>query len=180
MWLLANGLPPSAQARTFHIRGGITPLDTKDNAKASATSLVWGPWPNEGKTEAKSEVSPLVAGDPAPAGKQGDGVVPYWSSRLAQTPRSRVYDLRKATDHMDFMEHAEVLAAVKHIMDHDSVPAPADVMTMASMMDVQPQARADEATSREFLQKAKAGTVSPGDPQNPAVWKRVLESFSVC
>ena len=180
MWLLANGLPAPAQARTFHIRGGITPLETKNNAKASATSLVWGRWPNQGRSEETSEVSPLVAGEAAPAGRQGDGVVPYWSSRLAQTPRSRVYDLRSATDHMDFMEHAEVLAAVKHIMDHDRVPAPADAMTIASMMGVQPQVRADEATARRFLQQVRAGGVTPADPQDPAVWKRVLESFSVC
>ncbi len=180
MWLLAQGLPPAAHARTFHIRGGITPLDAKHNAKTSATSLVWGPWPNPGKTEATSDQSPLVAGPAGRAGKQGDGVVPYWSSRLAQTPRSRVYDLRKATDHMDFMEHAEVLAAVKHIMDHDAVPVQSEAMAMASMMMLEAPERSDEATARAFLQRVKAGEVTAADPQDPGIWKRVLESFSVC
>ncbi|MBI1190627.1 MAG: hypothetical protein GC200_08130 [Tepidisphaera sp.] len=170
-WLLAEGLPREAQSRVFHIRGGITP---------SVTNLVWGEWPNASRTEAKSEVSPLSPGLAAEQGKQGDGVVPYWSSRLAQTPLSRVYDLRQATDHMDFMEHPEVLSVVKHVMEHDAVPAPAEAASRAMLIEAQPQERASEEAAREFLQQAAAGEIGPADPQDPAVWKRVLESFSVC
>lgn len=169
--LLTSPLPGPAGERMFHLRAGRT---------ETARGLAWKGWPRDGKSELES-VSPfdLVQGDLG-AGRAGDGVVPWWSSRLAHTPASQVYALQQASVHMDFFEHPEVLAASRRIIDDHAAPTFAQVQATMAGIAANPTPRATRAEAEAFVQQAEA--ISPGDARasDPAMWKRVLEAFVTC
>ncbi len=161
---LAAPLPSEALKRVFHVRSG---LDT-----GTGHTLRWHAV--DGATYDYRNGCP-VERVPGP----GDGTVPFWSARLAQTPDSHVFDLSRAADHGLLCEHAETLGVIEHLVRKKRLPKPAQITAVDQSLGTPV---ASEARMNQFLRDAQSGALSKSDPQanDPAVWRRVLNDLSLC
>ncbi|HEX2751115.1 MAG TPA: hypothetical protein VHM91_24110 [Verrucomicrobiales bacterium] len=150
-------LPDAAAERVFHIRTGLT--------ATKGERLVWSDV--NGVSYDPSAGSPLKA-LPGP----GDGTVPFWSARLAQTPDSRIFNLKIAKDHGSLIEHEETLTVIQSLVEKGKLPA--TVQAEDRSLGV---AKASTAKTRTFINKVLAGELKKSDPEAnvPAVWRRILE-----
>lgn len=121
-------------------------------------------WPDSGTP---------IAGKPGP----GDGTVPFWAARLAQTPLGQVYALTMAADHMALMEHCETLEVIRKIVEDGRVP-PAVTCPDQSLAT----SKAPRDDVRHFLEGVKAGTVAKTDAhaRDKTVWRRIIEEARLC
>ncbi len=162
---IALPLPPSAQSRMFHIRSG--------NNNGTFTRLTWAPVTGADFDPDEDELP--IGGDAGP----GDGTVPTWSARLAQTPDERVYDLSLARDHQDILEHRETLEVVNHIIENDSLP---DAVRVADEIYGGAKPKASEAELQLFLSEIAAGTATRNDPRatDEAMLNKLVEEMNLC
>jgi hypothetical protein len=161
---IAANLPPRALERVFHVRSG---LDTKTGAALRWDSV-------DGAAYDPQSGSPIH-----PVKGAGDGTVPFWSARLAQTPDAQVYDLAKAKSHGHLCEHAETLEVLALLVDERRLPDPSRITAKDESLGVQP---ASAARTRAFLRDAHSGALAKGDPRanDPAVWRRLFDDLSLC
>ncbi len=157
-------LPDPVLAHVFHLRSGV---DTDTDVE-----LFWedvdGPDFDPGE-----DPSPVV-GERGP----GDGTVPFWSARLAQTPDTQVYDLRDADTHMELMEHIETLKVVSAVIERGALPARVQVPAEPSLIGPM----ASRTAVRRFLADVEAGEAELDDPRatDPKIWRRFVMETSLC
>jgi pimeloyl-ACP methyl ester carboxylesterase len=156
-------LPDAAIARVFHIRSG---LDSKTGAL-----LRW-------KMVDGSTFDPFKDGSPIkPVAGDGDGTVPYWSARLAQTGTRNIFDLTKAKDHGELAEHKETLRVVKELVLSGRLPAP-----FAATDETLSTAKASRKRMDNFVKAVRDGKITKGDPRasDPQLWRRILQEATLC
>lgn len=155
---IARKLPESVMKNVFHIRSGLNGF--------TASELKW-----ETPADPTDGRSPIQA-----VGGPGDGTVPYWSARLAQTPVARVYDCMHASDHGELMEHGEVLEAIWRIIDSGSVP---DQIAAPDVILTAPKASAQQLD--QFLMDVKSGEITQNDPRaaRPDVWRKMIRELNL-
>lgn len=156
-------LPKKIADRIFHIRSG---LDAK-----TATKLHWA---NLNGTSFTPEIDPCpLRAVPGP----GDGTVPFWSARLAQTASKQIYDLTKAKDHGALMEHDEVLKVLRHIIENSSLPK-----SLKSSNTTMGRKKASDAKVERFLTAVLDGKIRKNDASahDPEIWRRLIEDVRLC
>lgn len=162
---ITGPLPEAVIDRVFHIRSG---LNTQTGARLKWEDVDLGSFnPEDG-------ISPVsgVAG-------KGDGTVPFWAARLAQTATSHIYSAKVASDHGGLVEHEEVLQALQKLIENDQMPKTTTVKAKDRTLGVEKVSR-DEAEQlvRDIVNKK----VSPTDARanDPKIWRRLLEDTTLC
>jgi Lecithin:cholesterol acyltransferase len=167
---IAADLPQAVADRVFHIRSGLN--------TTTATGLKWDPVDGAAYNPA-SAASPFtaIAGD-------GDGTVPFWSARLAQIPKTQIYDCQQANDHGGLAEHPETLWVVRKLVDNGTLPKPAAVAKAVGALPAPSLGtpKASRLKTQKFIDDARAGTLTKDDPRanDPEVWRRILEEAQLC
>jgi len=114
----------------------------------------------------------------------GDGTVPFWSARLAQTLDAQIYDLAHAGDHGGLAEHPETLSVVRKLVEKGTLPKPAAVATAVAALPAVTLGtpKASRAKTSKWIAAARAGTLKKGDSRanDPEVWRRILEEAQLC
>lgn len=156
---ITKEVPAAAAERIFHLRSGL--------ASTKGERLRWRKV--DGASYDPEDGSPLQA-----VAGPGDGTVPFWSARLAQTASSRIYDLTLASDHGGLTEHDEVLKVVTALVKSGKLPKPSAVAAEDRSLGVE---KASAAKTQAFVERVKAGTVAKDDPEanDPRIWRRILE-----
>jgi len=158
-------LPEAVIDRVFHVRSG---LNKQTGARLK--------WEEVDLTTFNPEagISPVrgVAG-------AGDGTVPFWSARLAQTASSHIYSAKGASDHGTLAENKEILDALHALIDTDKMPKPATIKAKNVTLGVEKASRADaEQLVRDLVdQKVSATDKRANDPK---IWRRLLEDTTLC
>ena len=162
---IAAPLPDPVARRVFHIRSGL-------NA-ATGAAQVWRDI--KGANYDPSTPSPITLVPGA-----GDGTVPFWSARLAQTPASRVFDLAKASDHGALAEHLETLTVIRNLVEKGKFPAAASLAAVPDESLGTP--KASPAKVNKFIADVQSGAIAKNDPAatDPEVWRRLLEEMQIC
>jgi hypothetical protein len=157
-------LPDPVLEHVFHLRSG---LDTETH-----TELFWEDVDGAG-FDPGEDPSP-ISGENGP----GDGTVPFWSARLAQTPESQIYNLRHAGVHMELMEHLETLKVVSAIIQRGALPTRVQVPAEPSLIGPM----ASRTAVRKFLADVAAGETDLDDPRatDPKIWRRFVMETSLC
>lgn len=158
-------LPDPIIERVFHLRSGKNPQ--------TATKLKWQAI--DGSTfTADGSRTPLQAVSGA-----GDGTVPFWAARLAQTPASRIYSLNQARNHGELVEHVETLSVLQHLIENGSLPSPGSVTTADEKLGTPKASRQD---AEQLVAEATAGTIQKNDPRanDPTTWRRIIEDSTLC
>jgi len=161
---ITRALPDAVVPRVFHLRSG---LETE-----TAVELLWEDIDGE-SFDPLQDPSPISA-KPGP----GDGTVPLWSARLPQIPDSQVYNLKKAEDHMELMEHYETLKVISAIIERGTLPARVQIPEEPSLAGPMASAKA----VRKFLTEFAAGEATMDDPRatDPRIWRRIVEGSTLC
>jgi hypothetical protein len=109
----------------------------------------------------------------------GDGVVPFWSARLSQTPVERVYDLPSAKNHGILMENDEALRAVDTIINEGRIPIPGEI-TASRKSHGGP--RVSKQKMNQFLEDVKNNSISKDDPRvfDEKIWRRITAEYTFC
>lgn len=162
---LTAPLPDAIIERVFHIRSG-------KNA-ATAAGLEWRAI-NGATFVADGKNTPLVG-----VAGEGDGTVPFWSARLAQTPKSQIFNLRQTGDHGGLAEHRETLTVIRRLIANRKLPKPSSVKVANEKLGTQ---RASSADAEKLVADATAGTIQKSDPRanDPAIWRRIIEDSTLC
>ena len=167
---IAADLPQPVADRVFHIRSGL-------NA-ATATELKWDTV--EGASYNPDSAPSPITGVAGP----GDGTVPFWSARLAQTLDAQIYDLAQAGDHGGLAEHPETLSVLRKLVEKGTLPGPAAVATAVAALPAVTlgTSKASRAKTSKWIAAARAGTLKKGDSRanDPEVWRRILEEAQLC
>ena len=160
---LTSELPASFIARMFHLRSGNKSMPVAQS------------WKNIDGSEydpdfTRSPVSTLSAGE-------GDGTVPAWSARLAQTPLQQVYDLAQAEEHGDLMEHSETLQVVERTVRQGTLPR-----RVSGPHQKLGSPKASSAKTKRFLADAATRSMARNDMRcaDLQIWRRLLEETSLC
>jgi pimeloyl-ACP methyl ester carboxylesterase len=158
-------LPDAVIDRVFHIRSG---LNTQTGARLKWKNVDLGSFnPEDG-------VSP-VSGVPG----KGDGTVPFWAARLAQTAASHIYSAKVASDHGGLVEHEEILQAMQKLIENDQMPKPAAIKAKDRTLGVE---KASRAEAEQLVRDIVDQKVSPTDARanDPEIWRRLLEDTTLC
>jgi len=164
LWrILSKRLPKAFQDRLFHIRAVKQSTWTEQHWKDIDGSSY----------DPQSQKSPLVRG----AIGQGDGTVPFWSARLAQTPDSQIYSVSNDVEHGKLMEHDEVLHAVDKIVTTGIKPT-----SSIRRKTYHGQRLASPTRAAQFVNDVRAGTATRDDERatDPMIWRRILEETTLC
>ena len=107
----------------------------------------------------------------------GDGTVPFWSARLAQTPDSQIYSASNDIKHGELMEHAEVLNAIDKIVQSGICPK-----ATARQKDFFGQRKASVTRATDYIKDVQSGIATLDDERahNPHIWRRILEETTLC
>ncbi|MDA2918071.1 lysophospholipase [Desulfobacterota bacterium AH_259_B03_O07] len=160
---LAKELPQAVMDRVFHIRSG-----------KNKETWIEKFWTDIDGSNFNPEKDPLpITGKDGP----GDGTVPFWAARLAQTPDSQIYNLKMAKDHMSLLEHEETLKAVQRIIE--SGVCPRQIKAQDKYLGVP---RASRKKMEEFLLRVKKKQIKIKDKSSTdaKVWRRIIEEASLC
>jgi len=103
---------------------------------------------------------------------KGDGTVPIWSARLAQTPDNQVFNLRVANNHSSLLEHIETLKAVRYIMKNNKVPT----IIRFDKKDVKKPQMATKKAVELFLNGVASNQFGIENKKalDPKIWRRIL------
>jgi hypothetical protein len=106
----------------------------------------------------------------------GDGTVPAWAARLAQVDDERVYDLKKAKNHMDLMEHEETLDVIRFVVENDRLPKYMSVKNK-KFLGVK---SASDGTLEKFVSNLDKGTIKITDKEasDPKIWRAIINGMS--
>ncbi|MGH7807068.1 MAG: esterase/lipase family protein, partial [Thermodesulfobacteriota bacterium] len=161
---LIKTLPDSVIERVFHIRSG--------QDKSTKVELHWQPI-DGGKFDPETDEYPI-------GGKngEGDGTVPLWSARLAQTPESRIYNLQAAKKHSELMEHGETLAVASYIVDKGKLPKTITDDKMKYLGT--PKASSQAVESFLFGVSKNQITVKDQVATDAKIWRALMEEVALC
>ena len=145
-------LPTDLVAKVFHLRSDHT---------ATMAYFTWAELP--GSFDPASLVSPIQPdnGRPDLGLTMGDGTVPAFSARLAQSAADHILTVPTTQTHQDLAENARFLEAIKIILDTGAMPA---VTQLTALDETYSQpATAPPIAVRQLLQDAGAGKVAKDD-----------------
>jgi hypothetical protein len=158
-------LPEAVIDRVYHVRSG--------QNKQTGARLKWEEV-DLATFNPEAGISPVsrVAGP-------GDGTVPFWAARLAQTAPSHIYSARLAADHGGLVEHEEVLMALQKLIENDRLPKPATVPAKNRTLGVE---KASRAEAEQLVADIVNQKVSQADARanRPETWRRLVEDISLC
>ena len=163
--IISRPLPAAVADRVFHIRA---------RKRRTWVELKWKKVKGAAFNPNKDD-SPISGknGD----GGGGDGTIPFWSARLAQTPYSQVYDLRKAKKHQELLEHSETLEVVTRLIQTGRMPTSvkAPDKTLGGP-------KASLKATEEFMQQVAAGKIKRTDKKarDKKVWRRIVQEVNLC
>lgn len=158
-------LPYEVLKRVFHLRSGLdrrTAIELKwRNIDGAAHDPDFDPSP----------ITPLTG--------PGDGTVPFWSARLAQTPDDQVYDLSIARDHGSLAEHDETLRAIANLVSSGRLQRPSALAATDRVWGVK---KASPAKTKRLIDGARKRTIGKSHPlaNDPTVWRRLMEDLVLC
>jgi pimeloyl-ACP methyl ester carboxylesterase len=157
--------PEAVIDRVFHIRSG--------QNKQTGALLKWKAV-DVASFDPEAGISPVrgVAGP-------GDGTVPFWAARLAQTAPSHIYSLRIASDHGGLLEHDETLQVLQKLIENDRLPKPATIKAKNRTLGVK---KASRAAAHQLVEDIVANKVSATDPRanDQKTWRRLIEDIALC
>lgn len=158
-------LPDTVIDRVYHIRSG--------QNTATGSQLTWKA-ADMASFDPEAGISPVQA-----VAGPGDGTVPFWAARLAQTASSHVYSLKVAADHGELVEHEETLQVLQKLIENDRLPKPATIKAKDRTLGVD---KASRATANQLVADIVAGRVSSTDPRanDPKIWRRLIEDTVLC
>ena len=106
---------------------------------------------------------------------KGDGTVPLWSARLAQTPDSQIFNLRKANNHSSLLEHIETLKAVRYIINHNKVPK----IIRVKKKEVKSPQMATKKAVQKYLNGIASNQFGLENKKalDPKIWRRILNDI---
>ena len=161
--MISKLLPNAVIRRVFHIRG----LGDKNTGVEMRWKDVVG-----SNFDPDWDQSPITKGFRGP----GDGTVPGWSARLAQTPESQICSFKKVKKHGSIMENKDVLRVISSIIETGKVPKRVREMGKSFAPPL-----ASPKVVREFLVDVASGTVKIEDPRvsNEKIWGRIVEDGSL-
>lgn len=158
-------LPEAVNDRVFHIRSGLN--------KQTGARLTWEEV-DLATFNPEAGISPVrgVAG-------AGDGTVPFWAARLAQTPSSHIYSAKTASDHGSLVEHEEILLALQKLIENDRMPKPATIKAKNRTLGIEKSSRAE---AEQLVKDIVDQKVSPTEARanRPETWRRLLEDTTLC
>lgn len=159
---LSRRLPKAFQDRIYHIRADKQVMWTEQRWKDIDGSSY----------DPSSQRTPL-SGVSGP----GDGTVPFWSARLAQTPDSQVYSASNNIMHSELMEHDEVLDAIDSIIQSGNCPTPT-----TRRKDFLGQKKASAKRATDYVRDVQSGKATLDDERatDPQLWRRILEETTLC
>jgi hypothetical protein len=99
-----------------------------------------------------------------------------WAARLAQVDDKRVYDLKKAKNHMDLMEHEETLDVIRFVVENNRLPKNMPVKNK-KFLGVK---SASDGTLEKFIVNLDKGTIKFTDKEvsDPKIWRAVINGMS--
>jgi Lecithin:cholesterol acyltransferase len=158
-------LPEAVIDRVYHVRSG--------QNKQTGARLQWEEV-DLATFNPEAGVSP-VSGVAGP----GDGTVPFWAARLAQTAPSHIYSAKLAADHGGLVEHEEILLALQKLIENDRLPKPATVKAKNRTLGVE---KASRAEAEQLVSDIVNQKVSPADARanQPETWRRLIEDTALC
>ena len=156
-------LPEAVIERVFHIRSG--------QDKTTGARLKWKQV-DGASFDPESGVSPVLRVPGA-----GDGTVPFWAARLAQTPSNQIYPLKKASDHGTLVEHEETLQVLQRLIEDNQLPKAATIKAANRTLGFE---KASRAAADQLVADIVAQKVAPDDPRanDPKIWRRLVEDIS--
>jgi pimeloyl-ACP methyl ester carboxylesterase len=158
---MISSLPKPVLERIFHIR-----------SQSEKTWIEQSWQPIDGSKFNPDKKSPLSGVD-----GPGDGTVPFWSARLAQTPPAQVYDVKNKVEHQELLEHSEVLQAVRRIIETGNIPAPLGAYRKRLG---EPKAESEEVNGfLEDIVQARA-TINDSRAADKKYWRRIMQETSLC
>lgn len=162
---ITASLPETVIDRVFHIRSG--------QNKATGARLRWKAV-DGASFDPETGVSPVL-----PLVGPGDGTVPFWAARLAQTASSHIYSLKIASDHGTLVEHEETLQVLQHLIENDRLPKPATIKAKNRTLGFE---KASRAAADQLVVDIVANNVAPDDPRanDPRIWRRLIEDVALC
>ncbi len=160
--LAVETLPRRVLARFYNLRSGL-------NKQNTAAEIHWDPIDGAGFEAGQSKTPLSYRKGP------GDGVVPFWSARLAWTPDANVISLQRAKVHGQLAEHEEVLQIVHALIAPDATaPKPRRAKARTT-----PETR---KRMMELVADVRAKRVEADDPRRSdgALWRAFLEESRLC
>ena len=155
-------MPAAVVDRVFHIRA---------RRKKTWVELKW-------KAVNGASFNPDKDNSPI-AGKkgEGDGTVPFWAARLVQIPNSQVFNLKKAKNHQELLEHPETLKVIFRLVEQDKMPKTVKVPDKSLG-----SARASLKAATQFIEDAAAGKIKRTDSKalDEKIWRRIIQEASLC
>jgi len=160
---LTKELPKSVIDHVLHVRSG--------QDKTTRVELFWKNVDGS-KFDPENDPSP-IRGVEGP----GDGTVPIWSARLAQTPDSQIFDLKLAKDHTSLMEHDETLKVVQKIIETGVIPK--KIVAEDKILGVK---KASTEKAEKFISDVRENRIKMKDTiaTDPAIWRRIIEEVNLC
>lgn len=160
-------LPASVRKRIYHVRG-VKNKKTPIRLRWKQITHPYDPYLQKVPLRIKKE-------DRGP----GDGTVPAWAARLAQIPEGtngRVYDLKKAKDHMGLMEHEETLEVIRFIVENDRLPKYMSVKNKKYLGVT----AASYGTLKNFQRDLASGAIKLTDKEacDPKIWRAIINGMS--
>ena len=158
--LAVEPLPHRVLARLYNLRSGL-------NRQKTSTEIHWDPIDGASFEVGVSRTPMSYRRGP------GDGTVPFWSARLAWTPRDNVISLQRAKDHGHLAEHEEVLQIVHALISPDR--------TSPMPRRTKPP-RASRRRMMELVADVRAKRVLTDDPRRTdgKLWRTFLEEGGLC
>ncbi len=163
MWkTVTKPMPDAVVDHVFHIRA------TK---KKTWVELKWAPV-NGAQFDPDIDPSPIsgTKGD-------GDGTVPWWSARLVQVPDNQVFNLKKAGEHQELLEHPETLKVITRLIEKDQMP---QSVTAPSRSLGRP--KASKQAVAQFMADVAVGQLTRNDTRavDERIWRRIVQEVNLC
>ena len=160
---LHRTLPDNIKERIFHLRNNLP------NREEDSLELLW-----ENVAGSDHDFS-----GPLPIrinGGASDGTVPFWSARLADTPDSHVYPMRRDTDHGDLAEDPETLTVVNRLVHGQDLPSPGTTPSQPG------PAIADDQEIETLINDFQAGNIAESElaTLSVPVKRGLVKAFNLC
>lgn len=155
-------LPEPLIDRVFHIRGV---------KKDTWIEILWAEFDRD-SFDPGSSTYPISGKD----GK-GDGTVPFWSARLAQSDDKHTYDLRIAKDHGSIMEHEETLKVAHRIIETGVCPE--EITAQDKHLGIK---EATDTEVKRFLKDVEQNRINIKNKisTDPNIWRTMMDEVAFC
>lgn len=159
-------LPAAVKSKVFHLRAVRVKTDVE---------IFWKDI--DGKAFDPDKHKLPLSGAPG----KGDGIVPWWSARLAGTPDRQVFDLKTTAKHVDLLEIHHTLDVVHRIITNGVIPGPQD-RTAPDKTYGGARRPMGRSKVHGVLRAASDGQLSRSDPalRDPALWRAIAREVTPC